>query len=264
MRDDPLIDSALEGGVTDQACLGALLDPPQKVILTEEERRVLGRMSERGAILAVGEGMEKAVVVRESDDGFTHRTAVTPVDVAQSMAIKGWIVARQIGRLSKYTLTPTGRSVIAEAQIPQISSSPAKRNYPAETPIMVLARRKDKNGNPYLDKDQVRMAERIREDYEIAAVSAQEIMAWAGIQKLVEHQTDLHPTLVRLVKVFDILGPSMAETVYRCCCQLEGLETYEKRMGWSARSGKIVLRIALETVLRHEEHIYSAESAYIG
>jgi len=37
----------------------------------------------------------------------------------------------------------------------------------------------------------------------------------------------------------------------RCCCYLQGLEIVEKRMGWSARSGKIVLRIALQRLRRH-------------
>ena len=31
----------------------------------------------------------------------------------------------------------------------------------------------------------------------------------------------------------------------RCCCLLEGLEQVERRHGWSARSGKVVLRFHL-------------------
>ena len=51
----------------------------------------------------------------------------------------------------------------------------------------------------------------------------------------------------------------------RCCCCLEGLEAAEKRLGWSARSGKIVLRIALMRLHQHYERtLGSAAGGMIG
>jgi hypothetical protein len=47
------------------------------------------------------------------------------------------------------------------------------------------------------------------------------------------------------------LGPSLGDVVLRCCCFFEGLEQTEKKMGWWARSGKIVLRIALQRLKRY-------------
>lgn len=47
------------------------------------------------------------------------------------------------------------------------------------------------------------------------------------------------------------LGPGLSDIVLRCCCFLEGMETAEKRLGWSARSGKIVLKIALGRLVAH-------------
>ena len=55
----------------------------------------------------------------------------------------------------------------------------------------------------------------------------------------------------RLTDAMHDLGPGLADIALRCCCYLEGLERTEKRMGWSARSGKIVLRIALQRLARH-------------
>ena len=52
--------------------------------------------------------------------------------------------------------------------------------------------------------------------------------------------------------------------VLRCCCYLEGLEVAEKRMGWSARSGKIVLRIALMRLRRHYEETGNTSARLIG
>ena len=47
------------------------------------------------------------------------------------------------------------------------------------------------------------------------------------------------------------LGPGLGDVALRVCCFLEGVEAAEKRLGWSARSGKIVLRIALQRLAQH-------------
>jgi hypothetical protein len=44
----------------------------------------------------------------------------------------------------------------------------------------------------------------------------------------------------------EALGPGLSDVVMRVCCFLEGLETTERRLGWSARSGKVVLKIGLQ------------------
>jgi hypothetical protein len=55
----------------------------------------------------------------------------------------------------------------------------------------------------------------------------------------------------RVARAMEALGPGLSDIVFRICCFLEGLETAEKRLGWSARSGKVVLKIALERLAAH-------------
>ena len=56
---------------------------------------------------------------------------------------------------------------------------------------------------------------------------------------------------IRVARAMEALGPGLSDIVFRICCFLEGLETAEKRLGWSARSGKVVLKIALERLAAH-------------
>ena len=60
------------------------------------------------------------------------------------------------------------------------------------------------------------------------------------------------------------LGPGMGDIVLRVCCFLEGIELTERRLGWSARSGKIVLRLALMRLERHYAETYGKGSRLIG
>jgi len=68
----------------------------------------------------------------------------------------------------------------------------------------------------------------------------------------------------RVSDALDDLGPGLSDVVMRVCCFLEGMEQAEKRLGWSARSGKVVLKIGLQRLLQHYEQNYGFRPALRG
>ena len=98
-RDDPLIDDALRAlsGV-DKETKTMKIDrwkgsPDQDTTLTQalidqEAKRVLRRLCEPGAVMAVARDIETAVIVRETPQGEQLRTAVVDREIAQAMALK--------------------------------------------------------------------------------------------------------------------------------------------------------------------------------
>ncbi len=130
----------------------------------------------------------------------------------------------------------------------------------AESPLSVLGRKRDKDGVAYLAADLIEAGERLREDFELAQMGPRVAQNWerfltAGSARGVtpgrgpaEGPQDAR---VRVAKALEALGPGLSDIVFRICCFLEGLETAEKRLGWSARSGKVVLKIALERLAAH-------------
>ncbi|MEM9498036.1 MAG: DUF6456 domain-containing protein, partial [Pseudomonadota bacterium] len=297
-RDDPLVDEALRR-------LGTSLDPvptadtalPEEISpiqketdmtalrktetcntlsdvtdtrLKQDARRILRRLCETGAVLAVATDMDKAVVVRDTDAG-SHRTAVVDRDVAEAMALKNWISCSQPGRISRYALTGAGRvaleqllrdpetapdsfaetegAFLGDTSQDASSGQPRRKRYGlAESPLILLARRRNRDGTHFLSDTLVRAGERLREDFEMAQVSVAPLAGWDQVLAEAGDAADLAPcTRAARERVRDALqelGPGLGDVTLRCCCFLEGLETAEKRMGWSARSGKIVLRIA--------------------
>jgi hypothetical protein len=269
--------------------------------IAAEARRILRRLAEPGSILAIAPDMEKAVVLRTLPDGRTARTAVVDRTVAQAFALKEWIVCRKPGRVASYELTGAGRATLrrlieAEARSPggfseaqagfdrdladtaagdeAEADNPRRLRYNlAESPVAALGRRRDKDGTPFLSSDLVTAAERLREDFELAQMGPRVAQNWdrfltggdrgsfrpeAGLAEGPRAARDRVATALR------DLGPGLGDMVLRCCCYLEGLEAAERRMGWSARSGKIVLRIALQRLKRHYEETYGRSGPLIG
>ncbi|MBW4960994.1 DUF6456 domain-containing protein [Sulfitobacter sp. CW3] len=306
-RDDPLIDNALETlgrasrneAPTDierpKMTQSNDSDVPDDETLTCEARRILRRLCETGAVLAVAAEMEKAVVVRDGAGGTSTRTAVVDRPIAQAMALKGWIATNGSGRITRYFITAAGRTALeqmlqqekprsiqgfADAQAefthqqdedetPRMSRR--ARYTMAESPLAALARRRDKDGTNFLSDRLVQAGERLREDFELAQMGEKTTQNWdrfltPGGDAPTSSFSGSAPSAARarVGSALADLGPGLSDVVLRCCCYLEGLETTEKRLGWSARSGKIVLRIALMRLRKHYDETLGPGSAMIG
>jgi len=255
--------------------------------LKAEAQRVLRRLCETGALLAVSVDMDKAVVVRDGGSEQPSRTAVVDREVAEALALKGWIACDAPGRIARYHITGKGRAALGRmlAEAENLASGlrkppvmlrgedaadtelPRRPRYGlAESPLSALARRRDRDGSRFLSDDLVRAGERLREDFELAQVGARVTQNW---DRFLSHVDDggtapgprgynAEAARARVIGALRDLGPGLGDVALRCCCYLEGLERAEKKMGWSARSGKIVLRIALQRLKRHYESLGEA------
>ncbi|EIE50685.1 hypothetical protein C357_12644 [Citreicella sp. 357] len=313
LRDDPLVDGALrslgkfQARMSQQSTkeLDRMREPlsdeitPDAASLASEARRILRRLCESGSVLAVAAEMDKAVVVRDTGDGGSTRTAVVDAPIAQAMALKGWIACDAPGRISRYRITAAGRTALskllaeqesklrgfAEAQAGFDTSHQAeeamaaaaadpqarRRHVMAESPLILLARRRDTKGDPFLPDDLVRAGERLREDFELAQMGARVAHNWdrfltGDVESRAAGTAARGPDAARerLIAALRDLGPGLGDVVLQCCCYLEGLETTEKRMGWAARSGKVVLRIALQRLRRHYDENQRPGGGLIG
>jgi len=149
-----------------------------------------------------------------------------------------------------------------EVQVEGTTRTARMRYNAAESPITMLARRKDKDGTAYLEAEHVTAAERLREDFELSHMGPRIGQNWekflTGGERGGFHPGDMggsgsDAARARVAAAMRDLGPGLGDAVLRVCCFLEGIETAEKRLGWAARSGKVVLRIALQRLARHYE-----------
>jgi hypothetical protein len=212
LRDDPLIDEALDALAALAATGGGREETLQELthmtapfrspiasdesMIAREARRILRRLCETDAVLAVAQDMDKAVVLRAAPGGAQVRTAVVDREVAQAFAVKDWIACTRPGRIARYAITNVGRTALKRLieedrrrrQAPGLAEAPAAfraqhadwgeveatddegRRGPlrvnlAECPLLGLARRRGPDGQPFLGADLVQAGERLREDF---------------------------------------------------------------------------------------------------
>ncbi|OAN64822.1 DUF6456 domain-containing protein [Sphingomonas sp. TDK1] len=111
----------------------------------------------------------------------------------------------------------------------------------------------------HVDARQYEAGERLRCDFERAAVGPSVTMRWdpaprrAGGAPL----DPLDPSLAQIAakRRFDAaiaaVGGGLSDILWRVVCAGEGLTAAEKALGWPSRAGKLVLCLALDRVADH-------------
>lgn len=264
--------------------------PVDDITLARESLRVLKALLEPRTLLVIAEGVEDAVVVHNAGDDRPVRRAVVTRTVAEALALREFIAGETSGRLARYTITPAGRSEVsrliaesksrraaaqgasedadsAEIDTPVLPGpgaaasgrSKSRRSAGADVPLHVLARRRRSDGSPYLAPELIEAALRFREAYELARMSGGLTRDWESLVagRVSEgragnggptRRLEAEQSLAAAIRA---LGPDLAESVILAVCHEEGMEDIEGRLDFPARSGKIVLRIALRSLSRH-------------
>ena len=112
----------------------------------------------------------------------------------------------------------------------------------------------------HVTRRQFDAGERLRIDWERAQLAPGVTMRWDGAPSARGRSgpaRDADPSAARLdaKRRFDaavaFAGPGLADILWRIVCAGEGMRDAESALGWPARSGKVVLGLALDRVADH-------------
>ena len=153
-------------------------------------------------------------------------------------------------------LPPPGRPGVIEAEttLPE-ALGPVRRNL-GESPIAWLARRRDRDGRPWLTPIEAAAAERLREEFESLGVQGRMTMKWDAV-RVDGGRPGLGPVerdaaaRQRIAKALAAVGPGLREILERVCLMGSALEAAEASLKLPRRAGKTVLKLALQRLARH-------------
>ena len=106
----------------------------------------------------------------------------------------------------------------------------------------------------HLSNRQLDAGERLRADWERAQLAPSVTMRWDAVRIKGSGDNGLTPgerqlaAKVRFDAAVAMAGPGLADILWRVACAGESLPVAEKAMAWPVRSGKLVLRLALDRV----------------
>jgi hypothetical protein len=145
----------------------------------------------------------------------------------------------------------------------------APRFNDAESPLLWLHRRKGQDGQALIDDAQYLAGERFRRDVTAAAMLPSVTTNWSRMESSSGQGAIRDPAFAsdavmaarqRVRAAFRVLGAETGHFVLDVCGFLVPLQEAETRRSWPARSGKLVLRLALGRLADH----YGLESAATG
>lgn len=189
----------------------------------------------------------------------------------------GYVAAETVTALiaeGAVTWTGTGRAArLALCQQKADSSPPADETKPdapnpaqpamdeRESPLLWLYRRPGRDGRAQISDEEFAAGERFRADITLAQMLPRTTMNWDAALTPEQHGPGSRDVgsasdgslaaRQRVRLACDKLGPELSGLVIDVCGFLKGLDLVEKERRWPARSAKVVLRVALATLVTH-------------
>lgn len=175
---------------------------------------------------------------------------------------RGLIERTKAGYVARHR--PGGAPDGASGQSPAVISGaepPAEAQVnERESPLAWLRRRKGGDGEPFMPDDAFLAGERFRADVTRACLMPNVTTSWGRVESPSGQPGPRDPASAsdaavaarqRVRAVYRLLGRDMADFLMDVCAFLMPLTDAERRRGWPARSGKLVLRLALTQLAGH-------------
>ena len=148
---------------------------------------------------------------------------------------------------------------LAQCQIATESGRTSVTVDEAESPLVWLARRRGRDGRALITPHQLQAGERLRADFTHAHLMPRTTSNWSnpissgrrGGQPPGAFTETMIAARQRVHHALDAIGPEFAGLLLDICCFLKGLADIERERAWPARSGKVVLQLALDRLARH-------------
>lgn len=230
--------------------------------------QVLQRLSAEDAVMRRTDSGDYRVITPSVDQG-----PVMPRATAEALRARGLLRTRP-GGYGELELSEAGRAFLRRLSSPdepfraqhQVRGErlvdPEHGVVPVnagETPLGWLARRRDRGGRPYLTGEEVEAGERLRTDFTHAQLSPRITQTWAapigsgpsGYRPEAEPRDSQLAAKERFLRALEAVGPGLSDVLVAVCCHLQGLEEAERGLSWPVRSGKVVLKIALQRLAAH-------------
>lgn len=248
-----------------------------EVDMTRALRRLLDALNETGASAAPSDLDDDTIVVRAPRNGVTVVRARLPAAAVEAALSQGLAEWTQEGSARRLRIAEPGRAFLRRLTSDDPALDPFRAQHgafekralekgarptlvnEAESPLAWLARRKGTDGKPFLSPAQIEAGERFRRDVEQAQILQRVTANWETSIASSRRGGDggVHVSEIamdarrRLARAFEAAGPDLAGLLTDVCGYLKGLEIVESERGWPARSGKVVLKIALDRLARH-------------
>ncbi|NQE60827.1 DUF6456 domain-containing protein [Caulobacter sp. RHG1] len=204
-----------------------------------------------GYAVRLGASRRRPVMLRLDEAAFQ---ALARAASLKPRAQGGWFMAE---RLAPVPAPPAGRPGIVETEVTLLGASGAVRRNLGESPIAWLARRRDRNGQPWLTPIEAAAGERLRDEFESLGTQGRLTMNWSAGPRVDGGQPGLapaerdHAARARIAKALAEVGPGLREILERVCLLGSALEQAEVALKLPRRAGKTILKLALQRLARH-------------